>query len=48
MGKNEVINLIEQPGEQTGENGGTQIIAETVAEYSRAARTPKAANPLLQ
>jgi len=46
MGKNDVINLIEQPGEQTGENGGTQIIAETVAEYNREVRAPKAANPL--
>jgi hypothetical protein len=46
MGKDDVINLIEQPGEQTGENGGTQIIAETIAEYNRTARTPKAANPL--
>jgi hypothetical protein len=46
MGKNDVINLIEQPGEQTGENGGTEIIAETVAEYNREVRAPKAANPL--
>ena len=46
MGKNDVINLIEQPGEQTGENGGTQVIAETVAEYNREVRAPKAANPL--
>jgi hypothetical protein len=46
MGEDDVINLIEQPGEQSGENGGTQIIAETIAEYNRAARTPKAANPL--
>ena len=46
MGKNDVINLIEQPGEQMGENGATQIIAETVAEYNREVRAPKTANPL--
>ena len=46
MGKYDVIYLTEQPGKQPGENGVTEIIAETVAEYNRAARTPKAANPL--
>ena len=46
MGRNDVINLIEQLDKQMGENGGTEVIAETIAEYNRAARTPKAANPL--
>lgn len=42
MGKQDVISIIEQPGE----NGRTEIIAETLAEYNRAAQTPKTANPL--
>src|SRR5215831_6344553 len=42
MGKQDVISIIEQPGE----GGRTEIIAETVAEYSRAAEAPKVANPL--
>jgi hypothetical protein len=42
MGKQNVISVIEQPGE----NGWTKIIAETLAEYNRAAQEPKAANPL--
>src|SRR5262249_30890852 len=46
MSKNDVINLIEQLGTQMSEEGGTEVIAETIAEYNRAARTPKAANPL--
>lgn len=46
MAAHDVITLIEQPGYQTGENGGTELIAETIAEYNRAAPTPKAANPL--
>lgn len=42
MAEPDVIALIEQPGYQTGENGGTQLTAETIAEYSHA----KVANPL--
>jgi len=42
----DAITLIEQPGYRTGESGGTQLIAETIAEYNYAAKTPKAANPL--
>lgn len=42
----DAITLIEQPGYRTGESGGTQLTAETIAEYNRAAKTPKAANPL--
>ena len=46
MAEHDVITLIEQPGYQTGDNGGTQLIAETIAEHNHAATTPKAANPL--
>jgi hypothetical protein len=42
MGNHDVISIMEQPGE----NGGTEIIAETLAEYNRAAQAPKTANPL--
>ncbi len=42
MGKQDVISIIEQPGE----DGRTEIIAETLAEYNRAAHAPKIANPL--
>lgn len=42
VGKQDVISISEQPSE----NGGTEIIAETVAEYDRAAKAPKTANPL--
>ena len=46
MGEHDVITLTEQPGYQTGENGSTQLTAETIAEYNRAAKNPKATNPL--
>jgi hypothetical protein len=42
MGSQDVISIIEQPGE----GGRTEIIAETLAEYNRAAQAPKTANPL--
>jgi len=42
MGNQDVISIIEQPGE----GGRTEIIAQTLAEYNRAARAPKTANPL--
>jgi len=42
MGNQDVISIIEQPGE----DGRTEIIAETLAEYNRAAQAPKTANPL--
>jgi hypothetical protein len=42
MGKHEVIILTEQPGT----NGWTEIVAETLEEYNRAAKTPKTENPL--
>ena len=42
MGNQDVISIIEQPGEE----GRTEIIAETLAEYNRAAQAPKTANPL--
>lgn len=42
LGKQDVISIIEQPGE----NGQTEIIAETASEYEHAAQAPKAANPL--
>jgi hypothetical protein len=42
MGDHDVINIIEQPGE----NGRTEIIAQTLVEYNRAAKAPKSANPL--
>jgi hypothetical protein len=38
----DVISITEQPGE----GGRTEIIAETLAEYKRAAQAPKTANPL--
>jgi len=41
MGKQDVISIIEQPGE----DGQTEITAETIAEYNRAAGK-KAENPL--
>jgi hypothetical protein len=46
MGEHDVISLAEQLGKQMGEASGTEVIAETIAEYNRAAKTPKAANPL--
>ena len=42
MGNQDVISIIEQPGE----DGRTEIIAETLAEYNRAIQAPKTANPL--
>src|SRR3974390_2028719 len=42
LGEQNVISVIEQPGE----NGRTEIVAETLAEYNRQAQAPKAANPL--
>ena len=42
IGKEDVISIIEQPGE----NGWTEIVAETLAEYNRAAQAPKTENPL--
>jgi hypothetical protein len=42
LGKEDVISIVEHPGE----NGRSEIVAETVAEYARAGRVPKAANPL--
>lgn len=42
MGKEDVIIIIEQPGA----NGWTEIVAETIAEYNRAAQAPKTTNPL--
>ena len=42
MGSQDVISINEQPGE----GGRTEIIAETLAEYNRAAQAPKTANPL--
>jgi hypothetical protein len=42
MGSQDVISIIEQPGE----GGRTEIIAETLAEYNRATQAPKTANPL--
>ncbi len=42
MGKQDVISIIEQPGE----DGRTEIIAETLAEFNRAAQAPKTPNPL--
>lgn len=46
VAEQDAITLIEQPGYRTGESGGTQLVAETIAEYNRAAKAPKAANPL--
>jgi hypothetical protein len=42
LGNQNVISIIEQPGEE----GRTQIIAETLSEYDRAAHAPKTQNPL--
>jgi hypothetical protein len=42
MGNQDIISIIEQPGAE----GRTKIIAETLAEYNRAAQAPKTANPL--
>jgi hypothetical protein len=42
MRNHDVIRIIEQPGE----GARTEIIAETLAEYNRAAQVPKTANPL--
>jgi hypothetical protein len=42
MGNQDVISIIEQPGH----NVRTEIVAETLAEYNRAAQAPKTANPL--
>ena len=42
MGTQDVIIIIEQPDE----DGRTEIIAETLAEYTRAAKAPKTPNPL--
>jgi len=42
LGNQNVISIIEEPGAE----GRTQIIAETVAEYNRAAQAPKTENPL--
>ena len=42
LGKQNVISIIEQPGEHSC----TEIVAETLAEYNREAQAPKAANPL--
>ena len=42
MGNENVISIIEQPGE----GGRTEIIAETLAEFNRSAQAPKTANPL--
>ncbi len=42
IGNQDVIGIIEQPGE----DGRTEIIAETLAEYNRAIQAPKTANPL--
>ena len=42
MGNQDVISIIEQPGHDVR----TEIIAQTLAEYNRAAQAPKTANPL--
>jgi len=42
LGRQNVISIIEQPGEHSW----TEIVAETLAEYNREAQAPKAANPL--
>jgi hypothetical protein len=42
LGKQDAISIIEQ----TGEDGRTEIIAQTLAEYNRAAQAPKTPNPL--
>jgi hypothetical protein len=42
LGKQNVISIIEQPGE----HARTEIVAETLPEYNREAQAPKATNPL--
>jgi hypothetical protein len=42
MGKENVILIIEQPGE----DGWTEIVAATLAEHNREAQAPKTSNPL--
>jgi hypothetical protein len=42
MGKQNVISIIEQPGE----NSWTEVIAESLEEYQREVQAPKARNPL--
>jgi hypothetical protein len=42
LGKQNVFSIIEQPGEHSW----TEVAAETLAEYNREARAPKATNPL--
>jgi hypothetical protein len=42
MGKQDVIAIIEQPGK----DGHTEIVVETLAEWDRATKSPKTANPL--
>lgn len=42
MGTENAITVIEQPGEE----GWTEVIAATLAEYNRASEKPKATNPL--
>jgi hypothetical protein len=42
LGKQDVISIIEHPGKEVR----TEIIAETVSEYERAAQAPKNKNPL--
>ena len=44
LGKQDVITIVEQPGE----NGRTEIVVETLAERERASRGPKTPNPLDQ
>jgi len=38
LGDQNVIHITEQPGQE----GRTEIVAETIAEYKRAAQAPKA------
>ena len=42
IGEENVINIIERPGE----DGWTEIVAATLAEYNREAQAPKTMNPL--
>jgi len=42
LGKQNVISIIEQPGEHSW----TEIVAETLPEYNREVQAPKATNPL--
>ena|SRR5579859_6176480 len=44
LGKQDVLTIVEQPGE----NGRTEIVVETLAERERASKAPKTANPLEQ